>query len=45
MEKLYFAKVLSSHNNVYRCPVESITSTLTGVQVYQFHYLYLGWKG
>ncbi len=42
VEKLYFTKVLSSHNVIHRCPVESMPSSLANIevhQVYQFYYL------
>ena len=42
VEKLYFTKVLSSHNLIHRCPVESMPSSLANIevhQVYQFYYL------
>jgi len=42
VERAYFMKVLSSHNVIHRCPVESFPETLTDVtvsQVYQFYYI------
>jgi SAM-dependent methyltransferase len=42
VERLYFRKVLSSHNVVHHCPVESLPATLKDVevhQVYRFYYL------
>jgi len=42
VERAYFMKVLSSHNVIHRCPVESFPPELTDVrvaQVYQFYYI------
>ena len=42
MERAYFMKVLSSHNVIHHCPVETFPPTLTDVrvsQVYQFYYI------
>jgi SAM-dependent methyltransferase len=42
VERLYFKKVLSSHNTIHRCPVESIPASLGNIrvhQVYQFYYI------
>jgi SAM-dependent methyltransferase len=42
VERLYFKKVLSSHNLIHRCPVESIPASLGNIQVhqvYQFYYI------
>lgn len=42
VERLYFKKVLSSHNSIHRCPVESIPASLGNIevhQVYQFYYI------
>ena len=42
VERAYFAKVLSSHNVIHHCPVESFPASLTDVrvaQVYQFYYI------
>lgn len=42
VERAYFMKVLSSHNVIHHCPVESFPASLTDVrvsQVYQFYYI------
>jgi len=42
VERAYFRKVLSSHNVIHHCPVESFPASLTDVrvaQVYQFYYI------
>jgi len=42
VERLYFKKVLSSHNVIHRCPVELIPSSMKDItlhQVYQFYYI------
>ena len=42
VERLYFKKVLSSHNTIHRCPVESIPESLGHIrvhQVYEFYYI------
>lgn len=42
VERGYFMKVLSSHNVIHRCPVETFPQALTDVrvsQVYQFYYI------
>lgn len=42
VERAYFMKVLSSHNVIHRCPVETFPQALTDVrvsQVYQFYYI------
>jgi SAM-dependent methyltransferase len=42
LDRAYFHKVLSSHNVIHRCPVESLPASLTDVrvsQVYQFYYI------
>jgi ubiquinone/menaquinone biosynthesis C-methylase UbiE len=42
VERAYFMKVLSSHNVIHHCPVESFPPSLTDVrvsQVYQFYYI------
>ena len=42
VERRYFQKVLSSHNVIHRCPVETLPDSLTNVrvsQVYQFYYI------
>jgi ubiquinone/menaquinone biosynthesis C-methylase UbiE len=42
VERAYFRQVLSSHNVVHHCPVESFPKSLTDVrvaQVYQFYYI------
>ena len=47
VEKLYFKKVLSSHNVIHHCPVELLPSTLRDIkvgQVYEFYYLCTAYK-
>lgn len=47
VEKLYFERVLSSHDLVHRCPVELIPPSLVDVtvhQIYHFYYLCTCWK-
>ena len=42
LDRAYFHKVLSSHNVIHRCPVESLPASLTDVrvsQIYQFYYI------
>jgi SAM-dependent methyltransferase/uncharacterized protein YbaR (Trm112 family) len=42
VERLYFRKVLSSHNVFHRCPVELLPANLQQIevhQVYQFYYI------
>lgn len=42
VERAYFMKVLSSHNVIHHCPVETFPPELTDVrvsQVYQFYYI------
>ena len=42
IEKIYFERVLSSHNVIHECPIELLPSNLTNVkvyQVYQFYYI------
>ncbi len=42
IERAYFMKVLSSHNVIHHCPVETFPASLTDVQVsqvYQFYYI------
>lgn len=42
LDRAYFHKVLSSHNVIHRCPVESLPASLTNVrvsQIYQFYYI------
>jgi SAM-dependent methyltransferase len=42
VERAYFMKVLSSHNVIHHCPVESFPASLTDVrvsQVYPFYYI------
>lgn len=42
IERAYFQRVLSSHNVIHHCPVESFPASLTDVvvsQVYQFYYI------
>ncbi len=40
IEKLYFKKVLSSHNVIHRCPVELIPASLGDVKVHQVYHFY-----
>ena len=47
VERLYFRKVLSSHNVIHRCPVELIPASLSDItvhQVYHFYYICTGYK-
>jgi SAM-dependent methyltransferase len=47
VERLYFRKVLSSHNVIHRCPVELIPASLSDItvhQVYHFYYICSGYK-
>ena len=47
VEKIYFKKVLSSHNVFHRCPVELIPPSLGDIkvhQVYHFYYICTGYK-
>ena len=47
LEKLYFHRVLSSHNVIDRCPIELLPSDLVNIevhQVYQFYYICFGTK-
>jgi len=42
IERLYFKKVLSSHNVIHRCPLELIPASMRDIalhQVYQFYYI------
>ena len=42
LQRRYFEKVLSGHNVIHRCPVETFPATLTDVrvsQVYEFYYV------
>jgi len=42
IERVYFHKVLSSHNVIHRCPIELMPTGLTHVevhQVYEFYYI------
>lgn len=42
LEKIYFKKVLSSHNVIHHCPVDLLPSTLKNIkvhQVYEFYYI------
>jgi SAM-dependent methyltransferase len=42
LQRRYFEKVLSGHNVIHRCPVETFPATLTDVrvsQVYEFYYI------
>lgn len=42
LEKLYFKKVLSSHNVIHHCPVEYLPAGLKNIkvhQVYEFYYI------
>lgn len=42
LERAYFHRVLSSHNVIHHCPVETFPASLTDVvvpQVYQFYYM------
>lgn len=47
IEKVYFKRVLSSHDAIDRCPIELIPPTLGDVkvrQIYQFYYLCTSYK-
>jgi SAM-dependent methyltransferase len=47
VERLYFQKVLSSHNTIHRCPVELMPASLGNIQVHQvyhFYYICMGHK-
>ena len=47
VEKLYFHRVLSSHDVIHRCPVEQIPASLGDVkvrQIYHFYYLCTSYK-
>jgi SAM-dependent methyltransferase/uncharacterized protein YbaR (Trm112 family) len=42
VERLYFRRVLSSHNVVHRCPVDLLPADVSDVHVYQpYHFYYL----
>ena len=40
VERLYFRKVLSSHNVIHRCPVELIPASLNDITVHQVYHFY-----
>ena len=40
IERLYFKKVLSSHNVIHRCPVELIPVSLSDITVHQVYHFY-----
>lgn len=40
VERLYFRKVLSSHNVIHRCPVELIPASLSDITVHQVYHFY-----
>lgn len=40
VERLYFRKVLSSHNVIHRCPVELIPASLSEINVHQVYHFY-----
>ena len=40
VERLYFKKVLSSHNVIHRCPVELIPASLSDITVHQVYHFY-----
>ena len=40
IERLYFKKVLSSHNVIHRCPVELIPASLSDITVHQVYHFY-----
>ncbi len=40
IERLYFRKVLSSHNVIHRCPVELIPASLSDINVHQVYHFY-----
>jgi ubiquinone/menaquinone biosynthesis C-methylase UbiE len=47
VEKIYFHRVLSSHDVIHRCPVDEIPASLADVQVrqiYHFYYLCTSYK-
>ena len=47
VEKVYFHRVLSSHDVIHRCPVEQIPVSLGEItvrQIYHFYYLCTGYK-
>jgi ubiquinone/menaquinone biosynthesis C-methylase UbiE len=47
IERLYFRKVLSSHNVIHRCPVEMMPPSLSDItvhQVYHFYYICTAYK-
>lgn len=39
-ERLYFKKVLSSHNVIHRCPVELIPASVGDIEVHQVYHFY-----
>ena len=42
VEKIYFQRVLSSHNVIHHCPVELLPASLSDVEVHQvYHFYYL----
>jgi len=42
VEKIYFERVLSSHNVIHHCPVELLPESVDGVEVHQvYHFYYL----
>ena len=42
VEKIYFQRVLSSHNVIHHCPVELIPDSLGNITVHQvYHFYYL----
>jgi len=42
VEKIYFQRVLSSHNVIHHCPVELMPASLDNVEVHQvYHFYYL----
>ena len=42
VEKVYFQRVLSSHNVIHHCPVELMPASLTQISVHQvYHFYYL----
>ena len=40
VERLYFRKVLSSHNVIHRCPVDLIPASLSDITVHQVYHFY-----
>jgi ubiquinone/menaquinone biosynthesis C-methylase UbiE len=47
IERLYFEKVLSSHDTVHRCPIDLLPESLANAvvyQVYQFYYVCVATK-